>query len=245
MPSEFHVHQLPASVSRRQLTGKTVVVIDVLRATTTIVHALAAGAVEVKACLEVDEARELAVSLGRDQVVLGGEREGLPISGFDLGNSPREYRTEIVGGKIVVFTSTNGTRAIEHCREAGRVLLGAFVNLSAVCKVLQSEDAVHILCAGTKNRVTSEDVLLAGAIGDRLVDGRTELNDQADLAIGAWRSVAREMDAIPLSRRLRNSRGGRNLRRTNQDGDIEIAAEIDKFNLVPQLDVEQLTIRER
>src|SRR5258706_13920045 len=137
MPSarQLDVYLLPALVEPAQLAGKTAVVIDVLRATTTIVHALAAGATQVIPCLEVDEARRIAAELG-ERAISGGERGGKQIPGFDLGNSPAEYSRERVAGKTVVFTTTNGTRAMLRCKAARRVLLGAFVNFSAVCREL-------------------------------------------------------------------------------------------------------------
>src|SRR4051812_42560200 len=106
------VYLLPALVEPEALSGSTVVVIDVLRATTTIVHALAAQAVEVAPFRDVEDARRLANDLG-NKAVLGGERGGVPIPGFDLGNSPAEYTSERVAGKTVIFTTTNGTRALE------------------------------------------------------------------------------------------------------------------------------------
>jgi hypothetical protein len=126
------VYLLPTLVERPQeLAGKAVVVIDVLRATTTIIHALAAGAAEVTVCQEVDEALRLAASRPQ-RAVLGGERGGLPIAGFDLGNSPTAYSRERVAGREVIFTTTNGTRAMARCSAARRILIGAFVNFSAM-----------------------------------------------------------------------------------------------------------------
>src|SRR5438067_13583166 len=100
---QLDVYLLPDLVESAALAGEMVVVIDVLRATTTIIHALAAGAREVVPCLEIDEARGVAGRLGK-AAVLGGERGGVAIAGFDLGNSPAEYTRERVGGKTVVFT---------------------------------------------------------------------------------------------------------------------------------------------
>lgn len=96
--------------------------------TTTIAYALAAGAVEILPCAEVEAAQKLAATLPPGRALLGGERLGLPIKGFDLGNSPSGYTRERVAGRTVVFTTTNGTRALERCRLAQRVLPGAFVN---------------------------------------------------------------------------------------------------------------------
>src|SRR5262245_17681938 len=103
---QLDVYLLPDLAEPAALAAKTVVVIDVLRATTTIVHALAAGAREVVPCLEVEEARQVAARLGK-VAVLRGERGGVAIAGFDVGNSPAEYTRERVGGKTVVFTTTN------------------------------------------------------------------------------------------------------------------------------------------
>ena len=101
-------------------------------------------------------------------IILGGERGGLPIPGFDLGNSPAEYTRERVAGKTVVFTTTNGTRAMQRCKQASRVLLGAFVNFSAVCRELGGVEQVVLVCAGTDGHVTREDTLFAGAVVDDL-----------------------------------------------------------------------------
>src|SRR6185436_10147310 len=116
---------LPALAEPGDLAGRTVVVIDVLRATTTIITALAAGATQVVPCQEIEEARRLAGQFS-PPAITGGERGGRQIPGFDLGNSPRAYTRKRVGGRPVVFTTTNGTRAMLRCREAGRVLIGAF-----------------------------------------------------------------------------------------------------------------------
>jgi 2-phosphosulfolactate phosphatase len=96
--------------------------------------------------------------------VLGGERGGKRIEGFDLGNSPAEYKPALVAGKTVLFTTTNGTRAMQMCRQAQKVLIGSFANFSAMCRELGKLDHVDILCAGTDGQITREDVLFAGAV---------------------------------------------------------------------------------
>jgi 2-phosphosulfolactate phosphatase len=236
---EIEAHFLPNLTAPDDLADAAVVVIDILRATTTIVHALAAGAADVIPCLEVDEARQIAQRLGND-AVLGGERGGVRINGFHLGNSPDEYTPRTVGGKTVVFTTTNGTRAMRLCGRARRVLIGAFVNFSAVCTALAEETAIHLLCAGTDGEITREDVLFAGAIVDdlrRRSGAANLLNDQAEIAADAWRSAVRDLtQGSLLAGALRTSRGGRNLIEVGHTSDIEIAAAIDKFDLVPILD---------
>src|SRR5919108_3599804 len=103
---EVQVHLLPALVPAGRLPGTVAVVIDVLRATTTIVHALAAGCTAVVPCAEVDEARALADGMPAGKVLLGGERGGRPLPGFDLGNSPREYTTAACQGLALVLTTS-------------------------------------------------------------------------------------------------------------------------------------------
>jgi 2-phosphosulfolactate phosphatase len=243
-------HFLPDLVSPEELAGGTVVVIDVLRASTVIGYALAAGAVAVIPTLEVDEARRIASGFPAGQAVLGGEREGLPIAGFDLGNSPSEYCRDAVGGRTVVFTTTNGTRAMGRCRLAARVLVGAFVNLSAVCEAVGSPpETLHLLCAGTKGKITREDVLFAGAVVDRLlaagaVDENLQ-NDQARIARAAWRQASGDvwpLEPATLAAELRNSQGGRNLKAIHLERDIDDAAKFDTIGVVGELDLAEWRI---
>jgi 2-phosphosulfolactate phosphatase len=249
MQSLLAAHFLPDLVPPEELAGGTVVVIDVLRASTTIGHALAAGARAVIPALEVDEARRIAAGLPAGEALLGGEREGLAIAGFDLGNSPAEYRPETVGGRTVVFTTTNGTRAMNRCRAAARVLIGAFVNLSAVCETIQTArsnpaKSIHMLCAGTRGRITREDVLFAGAVIDVLLRGgtvdETAQNDQARIARAAWRE-ATGGEAPPsmemLAAELRRTQGGRNLKAIHLERDIDDAARLDSLHIVPELNL--------
>src|SRR5262245_29907438 len=139
MPSHVHVHLAPALVPPCRLAGGVAVVIDVLRATTTMVHALAAGCDGVRPCATVEEAQKLADSLPAGKVILCGEREGMPLPGFDGGNSPREFTCAKCKGVAVVLTTSNGTKALLHAAQAERVLVAGFVNYSAVCEQLKAE----------------------------------------------------------------------------------------------------------
>src|SRR5947208_8113493 len=134
---DVQVHLLPDLAPPGRLAGGVAVVIDVLRATTTMIHALAAGCTAVRPCAEVDEARDLAGQMHAGRVLLGGERGGEPLSGFDLGNSPREYTAKLCRGTTLVLTTTNATRALLRAAEAERVLVAGFVNYSAVCEQLR------------------------------------------------------------------------------------------------------------
>jgi 2-phosphosulfolactate phosphatase len=229
---DVHVHLLPILVPPRALTGGVAVVIDVLRASTTIIHALAAGCTAVRPCAEVEEARELAGQMRAGRVLLGGERDGVAPPGFDLGNSPKEYTPSVCRGCTLVLTTTNGTRALVRAAEAERALIGAFVNFSAVCEQLQQDSRpVHIICAGTDGEATLEDTLLAGALVDFLCDVvEARLNDSARLAWDCFETHGRVLlGALELSR------GAVNLRRLGYDEDIRAAAQVDQFALVPEL----------
>ena len=247
MPETINVTFLPELSCENRYAGRCTIVIDVLRATTSIVYALASGARQVIPCIHVAEARQLAAELGAE-AVLGGERGGRQIDGFDLGNSPTEYTPEAVRDKTVVFTTTNGTKAMQHCRQAKRVLIGAFVNFSAVCDCLSQEQHVEILCAGTRGRITREDILLAGAFAEEMQQGRgggpARLDDQAAIAAAAWNQVRTDFAAgTPLAQSLRNSSGARSLIEIGLERDVEIAGQIDRFDLTPELDLASWSIR--
>ena len=241
------VHLLPSLTTPEQLAGKTVVVVDVLRATTTICHALAAGATTVIPTMEVDEAVAMASKI-EQPVLLGGERQAVRIQGFDLGNSPAEYSSDRVAGQTIVFTTSNGTKAMKQCRLAKEVLLAAFVNLSAVCDQLIESDHLHIVCAGTNNEITREDALFAGALIHQLrtsADDRwNDLNDQAELASEAWCDAVKAMTQQgSLADVLSRSGGGRNLIQAGMESDIDICAQIDRLEIVPRLDLATWQIR--
>jgi 2-phosphosulfolactate phosphatase len=207
------------------------VVGDVLRATTTIVTALAAGCRAVLPCAEVEEARALARSLP-GKVLLGGERGGRPLPGFDLGNSPGEYTPAVCRDATLVLTTSNGTRALLHASSAEAVLVAAFVNLRAVCEHLRGEARpVHVLCAAEAGQPALEDVLLAGALVQALdADGPTQLDDSARLALACFGMYGHDLEAA-----LRLGGGGARLLALGYDEDIRAAAGLDRFTLVPEV----------
>jgi 2-phosphosulfolactate phosphatase len=227
-----HVHLVPALVAPEELRGATAVVIDVIRATTTIVHALAAGAEAVVPCETVEEARRQAAEYPAGTCLLGGERGGARIEGFDLGNSPAEYTPNRCRGKTVVFTTTNGTRALLHAGQAERVLVGALVNRRAICRTLLADGSpVHLVCAGRLGQVALEDVLGAGAIVEGLSERYVPGNDAAMLARDVFRA-----NAAQLSETLHETRSAEQLRGLGAEADIEDTALLDRFDLVPEFD---------
>jgi 2-phosphosulfolactate phosphatase len=218
--------------------GGIAIVIDVLRASTTIVTALAHRATRVRPVRTVGEARALA---GQANVLLGGERGGQPIEGFDLGNSPLEYTQERVAGRDVVFTTTNGTAALHACGDAADVLVGGVVNRSAVAAlVLRLANAehrdIHLVCAGTDGGVTEEDLLGAGAILAAAI--RLGADEQRDLDAPARAAVEQSGGdpATALACVFATSVGGRNLITIGMEHDLAPAAAIDALPVVPRLD---------
>jgi 2-phosphosulfolactate phosphatase len=229
---EVQVHLLPCLAPPGRLAGGLAIVIDVLRATTTMIYALAAGCLTVRPCAEVEEARKLAGSMRAGRVLLGGERGGKPLPGFDVGNSPSEFTARLCRNATLVITTTNGTRALLRAAEADRVIVAGFVNYSAVCEQIKNDARpVHILCAGTDGAVTLEDTLLAGALVDFLSEAmEVRLNDGARLAWDCF-----ENQGCVLLGALEISQGGENLRQLGYEADIRAAAQVDMFNIVPEL----------
>src|SRR5260370_17325163 len=189
---EVQVHLLPGLIPPGRLVGGLAVVVDVLRATTTIIHALAAGCAAVRPCAEVEEAREWAGEMRAGRVLLGGEGGGMRVAGLDLGNSPREYTAKLCHGNTLVLTTSNGTRALLRALEAERVIFAGFVNFSAVCEQLRHDPRpIHIVCAGSEGEVALEDPPLAGACVDCLCEaGEIRLNDSARLTWSCFKHRA-------------------------------------------------------
>lgn len=231
------VHLTPRAVAPEALAGAVVIVIDALRASVTMTAALAHGALRILPVLTVDEARGAAGKLERGTFLLGGERGGQRIEGFDLDNSPLGYTAERVRGKTIVFTTTNGTASLLHARLAARVLVGSFANLSAVCDAVAADPRpVHILCAGTRDEVSLDDCLPTGAMVERLTRAGRQIvaEDSARLCLAAWRSVADS--PADLLAAMRSGRGGRNLVRLGLDADIEFCSRVDSLAVVPCFD---------
>lgn len=220
---------IPAGVSPAVVETATVV-IDVFRASTTIVTALDSGARCVLPVADVEQAVRLAEPYGEGEVLLGGERDSLRIDGFDLGNSPAEYSRETVAGKVIVFTTTNGTAALSAVAGARRVLIGCFLNLSAVSAALVGETAITVVCAGNNDRLSLEDFACAGALVARLVPHATQLGDGALAARAVWRNLGRS-----LGRNLLATEHASRLRELGFAADLEFALRIDSIPIVPQL----------
>ena len=210
----------------------TVVVIDVVRATTTIIEALANGARAIYPTASTEEAVRLASSMGRDDTLLCGERKGLKVEGFDLGNSPREFTPEAVTDKKLVMSTTNGTKALGMGQEAARILPCAFTNLGAVAEAVSGDEVLVVICAGREDRFSIDDALCAGHLIQRLLsedDGEHELNDAAQAA----RALAGTRK--PTKRFLTATVGGAALLEIGMGDDLEICADVDRHDIVAEM----------
>jgi Phosphosulfolactate phosphohydrolase and related enzymes len=169
-------------IHAEEVEGTNAIVIDMLRATSVITEAVKNGANEVIPVLTIEEALKLKEK--NKDVILGGERKGVRIEGFDGGNSPLEYTPEFVGGKTLVITTSNGTRAVNACIKARNIFIGSMLNGSAAAKRASIDGIdISIACAGTQGRFSLDDFVCAGYIIDEILKVKEfELTDISFLA---------------------------------------------------------------
>ena len=231
----------PELLSGEFLADRTAVVIDVLRATSSMIQALASGARRVMPVATIEQARQEKSTSPAGSVVLGGERGGVQIEGFDLGNSPQEFSPQAVAGKTVVMTTTNGTRAILMAATAERLYVAALTNVGATARVLadQGEGDIVLVTSGTERRVSWEDTLAAGAIAERLADGGGDfhLTDSALIALEVWKAGRGNLEAA-----IRCGRGGRNIARLGLGEAFPLCAALDSVVLVARVNTDPLQI---
>ena len=225
----MNITRLSTVEGAREATGLTVI-IDVFRAFTTDAFVMANGAETIHPVLTVEEARELR-RLHPDWLLMG-EREGIKVDGFDLGNSPLEYTSEAVKGKTLIFSTSNGTVAITRSAAAKEIVLGCFLNLDAVAAHIVSGRAkkVAVLCAGDLEQLSLEDFVCGGCIVDRIVAGtraQTVLNDGAVAA----RTLANTTGDV--GEVVRNSSHGLHLAELGFGDDLEFCSRVNEFRTAP------------
>ncbi|HVH10483.1 MAG TPA: 2-phosphosulfolactate phosphatase [Gemmatimonadales bacterium] len=225
------VHFTPLGVG--DLAGRGVVVIDVLRSTTTIITALANGAKAVIPAVTSEEAVRLASNLEKDGVLLAGERRSVKIEGFALGNSPREMVAATVAGKTIVLATTNGTPALVAAQGGDPVLVGAPANFKALVARAQAVLALGrplaIICSGREKQFAIEDAYTAGRLVKAVKKGlrKLPLNDAARAALALTDAVKSWQAA------LENSEAARQLAEADLADDVAFAARADRFDVVP------------
>jgi 2-phosphosulfolactate phosphatase len=222
----------PELIHLFDLEGKTVVVVDILRATSCMTTAFAHNISSIKPVATLDECRALKDA----GYIIAAERGGEKVEGFDIGNSPFSYMEPSLRGKKVAVTTTNGTLAITKSLTAKNVLIGSFLNLGAIArkvKALNQDVIVH--CAGWKGSVNAEDTLFAGALIALLTYNFTISTDDATLALALYHQHRDNMLAY-----VSQSSHAQRLKKFGTMKDIKFCLEIDKYPVVPYLDGESI-----
>jgi 2-phosphosulfolactate phosphatase len=221
----------PELVHLHDLQGKTVVVVDIFRATSTMVTALANGVEGIRPLEDLEQCRRMAGS----GYVTAGERNGKKEVGFELGNSPLSYLGDAYKGRKVAMTTTNGTVAIERSKKhAAEILIGAFLNLQATADYLRSKKrAVLILCAGWKGKFNLEDSLYAGALASLL---HYPYDCDGTLAMESlYRQVSGDIGGF-----LKKASHAKRLQNQNIEADIDFCLSLDMYPLVVRLDGDEI-----
>jgi 2-phosphosulfolactate phosphatase len=233
----------PQALGGADAAGRTVFVIDVLRATTTICAALANGARAVVPAATGEEAVRLAQSIGTADILLGGERNCLRMPGFALGNSPREMTPGVVAGKLVVHSTTNGTRALLSVPQARAVYAAAAVNLTVAGErarqAIEEEDGLLILCAGRAGAFSLDDAYCAGRLVLAALGGRSARRGLNDAALASLDLVRRY--GASWMRPFSHSAAGRELLRLGLGDDVADAARLDAYPVLPHFHERRLT----
>jgi 2-phosphosulfolactate phosphatase len=224
----------PLPLNHTELEHKTVVVVDVLRSSTSICASLLAGARGVIPMEGPGEAGEMYTKLGAENAVLAGERNGVKIENFQYGNSPTEFTPETVGGKTVILCTTNGTGIFARTKKAELTISGGLVNASAVAGVLAREaEDVLIVCGGREGGFSIEDTICAGKLIDQLRSSLglfLNLNDAASLS-----HLLYDNNRNSLREVIAQGEHGRFLASIGLGGDVDICARVDSMPVLPVL----------
>lgn len=220
----------PAGVDELSMRGRNVVIIDVLRATTTICTALRNGAREIIPTPDIENATKISSNLSGDSRLLGGERQGKKIDGFDLGNSPAEYAPEIVKNKSIIFTTTNGAGAIYKCRYASTALVASFVNVTAIVNTIGGIGGTWtILCSGRQGAFSIEDATCAGMIISKVEEAaQVDTEDAGLTALILYKNSKKSILGM-----MKKSMHGQYLASIGYEDDLQLCSDVDSVPVVP------------
>jgi len=222
----------PFPLSPHLLSDRTVVVIDILRATSVMVHAMSQGAQEIIPVRTVEEAFQVAKTFPQNTTLLGGERESKKIEGFDLGNSPREYMAEKVRGKRLILTTTNGTKAFHSVSSAAEILAGSFFNIGATAqRCLEAERDLLLFPSGDEGSFSLEDTVCGGMLINWIIRKGGKLVVLTDASHSAHILYQRFQNNIVEAFYL--SHHGRDLVDRGFEEDLAYCAQIDVTQFVP------------
>ncbi|MEM1128550.1 MAG: 2-phosphosulfolactate phosphatase [Bacteroidota bacterium] len=240
MPLQADVFLTYAHVTPEDVHGRSVVIIDVFRASSTIVTALHQGARAIIPVQDSAEAGKITSHLDQDSYLLAGERGGEQIEGYHLGNSPLSFTPDQVTGQIILLNTTNGTQAVAHAQESTHMVIGCFLNVSSVVSFLEAADRpITLVCAGWRRRVSLEDTLCAGLLLDRLWGGQppAKLSDAVQVAYGQYERAAADLHGALL----RCDHAQRLISMGAAD-DVQYCTQVDALNALPYYRDRQLTL---
>lgn len=234
MSRKIEVCLTPALIDLYAIENSIVVVIDILRATSSIVYGIDNGAKAIIPVAQVEDCLNYA-DMG---YLLAAERNGEVVEGYDFGNSPFSYTTEKVAGKTVVLTTTNGTKALHLARnKASQVVIGSFLNLQPLCDWLKTQNKnVLLLCAGWKDQFNLEDTIFAGAVVHQLRSLFTEFDD-AGVAAEDLYLLAKD----DLRGYIRKSSHSHRMVALNIEDDVNFCLQLNVCKAIPVLSGDELT----
>lgn len=217
-PALFHLYE-------DGIENKIVVVIDILRATTTMCVAFENGAESIVACATPEEASNFR----NKGYLAAAERHGETVEGFELGNSPQEYTREKIAGRKIAFTTTNGTRALQMSSAAKQILVGSFLNISALAKQISKSDSdVVLFCAGWKDKFNLEDTLFAGALAEKLSGGLEITGDASQAALDLYRLACGDLQGY-----LQKASHVQRFKSLHTESDLDICLQMDATKKIP------------
>ena len=231
----------PIQAKPADTSGRLVVIVDVLRASTTVATALGNGAKTVMPLEGADEVIFRSKEFHRSQIILAGEQKMHPIAGFDLGNSPQGFTKKAVEGKTILITTTNGTRALLGVQGARDIVIASYVNFTAVLAMMKvaasSNTDIAIICAGEEGGFTLEDSACAGRYV-RAIPKRAgvQFNDAAHASVLIEKKYGEN-----IAKLFKESAHGQALEEAGFGDDLAAAAEVDAYPVVPIYQERQIT----
>lgn len=231
----------PNALLDSEVRDRTVVVLEVLRTSSTIVTALHNGAKSIVPAATLGDAARMAANLDAKVFLLGGEKGGIKIDGYHLGNSPSEYSQEVVQNRTLIMHTSNATPAIVNAKSAKSLAIGCFLNLTRVANFLiQENNDTLIICGGQRNHISLADVLCVGQLVDLLVNAYRANVTVGDAAYVAHNVYQKDRDQI--AERIGASTLGQFLKQTESEGDVAFCTQTDMSSILPIFDPSKLAI---
>lgn len=214
-----------------ELRGKSAVIIDILRASSSIITGVNNGARKIIPVGDMNDAMKIATTMDAKDYLLCGEKDGTKVEGYHLGNSPLEYTPEVIADKTLIFNTTNGTKAIKKANLANRTYIGGFLNQQSILNALEHhDDEVVLICSGWRGKLSLEDMLFAGSLINELSGGNVPetAKDGAKVAFGLFEKYRNDLTGA-----IKKSDHARRLEKIVPVDDVEFCCTINKFDVLP------------